>query len=77
MPGSAPPKPRTFFWYVKFVLACYGAGLGAAVLLLLAVMPFVGLRSAFFERHHGVEPFGAAMLIFAIAFAPLIWRRLR
>jgi hypothetical protein len=77
MPTSGPEVSRTFYWYIKFVLAVYAAGFAAAMLLVLAAMPFVGLRAALFERWHGVEPFAVAMFMFGIAFSHIIWRRLR
>jgi len=77
VPSPASPTSRTAFWYVKFVLACYAAGFAAALLLLLILMPFVRLRDALFERHFGVELFGAALLVSAILLSPLVWRYLR
>ena len=77
MTSSTTPKvSRTAFWYVKFVFACYGAGVGAAILIMVLSMP-LGLSLWLTQRHAGVMPLGAAVFLFAIAFAPLIWKRLR
>jgi hypothetical protein len=76
MTGSTPQVSRTLFWYVKFVFACYGAGVGAAIMLSALSMPF-GLLPWLLGRQSGVMPLGAAVFLFAIGFAPLIWMRLR
>ena len=70
------PRPRRFTWYVKFFMACYGAGLGSAIVLLLVSMPFGGL-SWMTDRHRGVDPLGVAIFLLGSAFGPFIWRRLR
>ena len=77
VPQSAPKASRSAFWYVKFVFACYGAGVGATILLLVFSLPFIEFRTWITVRHAGVEPLGVATLAFAIAVAPLMWKRLR
>jgi hypothetical protein len=67
---------RNFFWYVKFIFACYAAGFAAAMLLLLISMP-LGSLAWLTERRFGIDPRGVAILVFGAAFAPVIWRRLR
>ena len=70
-------RSRSVLWYAKFILACYAAGFSAALLLLLISMPIFGPLLPLTERRFGVEPFGVAILLFAVAFAPIIWRRLK
>ena len=76
MTNSIPKNGRSFFWYVKFIFACYAAGFGVAMLLFLISMPVAGL-AWLTERKFGVEPLGVGIFVFGAAFAPVIWRRLR
>ena len=73
---SAPRRPRTVFWYVKFLAACYGIGVAGAMLTLILSLPTFGPR-LLVTRWHGIVPLGAVIFALTLAAAPFVWSRIR
>jgi hypothetical protein len=76
---SEAPK-RTALWYVKAVFAAYACAVGSILLLFLLMMFVLGAAAAarwLFDPILGVRPLVVVAVLFWIAWAPFVWRRLR
>jgi len=80
MEGTEPTgqdllRRRTAFWYVKWVLACYGAAFGIFLLALIVSLPFVGVRLADWVL---LEPSGRfGLFVVMLAVSPFIFKHLK
>jgi hypothetical protein len=65
---------RTVLWYIKFLFACYAAGIASAIFLSVVALPIVGYAGI--EAMFGKEGlFG--ILLLSLLWSPLIFRHLK
>jgi hypothetical protein len=68
------PFNRSGLWYFKFLFALFAAGFASWLLVLVISLPFGGFQ---FVEQWLVPFYEVVSSIFAVAWSPLVWRKLR